>query len=85
MQFISLSHLVPGQRAIVRSLQSAGPMRRRLQELGLIPGTSISCYWTLPGGTSSVYQFRGTLIALRAQDSCGVLTEPLSEGASQWV
>ena len=40
---ISLSALRDGQRARVAALHLSGGMRRRVQDLGLVPGTRVTC------------------------------------------
>ena len=68
-----LCDLTPGQSGRVRGLVTAGPMRRRLQELGLVEGTLVRCAFLSPGGDPAAYSLRGSLIALRREDSAGVL------------
>ena len=70
-----LCDLAPGQSGRVRGLMTAGPMRRRLQELGLVEGTLVRCAFLSPGGDPAAYALRGSLIALRREDSAGVLLE----------
>ena len=40
---ISLSALRDGQQARVAALHLSGGMRRRVQDLGLVPGTRVTC------------------------------------------
>ena len=68
-----LCDLAPGQSGRVRGLVTAGPMRRRLQELGLVEGTLVRCAFLSPGGDPAAYALRGSLIALRRGDRAGVL------------
>ncbi len=77
MNTTPLSGLQPGQQAVIRALSPVGPMRRRLQELGLTPGTHVTCYQKSPSGSPAAFQFRGAVIALRREDSRGVLAELL--------
>jgi len=42
-----------------------GPQRRRLLDLGVVPGTLISAEFSSPGGDPIAYMIRGALIALR--------------------
>lgn len=42
-QEITLAELAPGQKGTVRALRTAGSMRRRLLDLGLIEGTQVEC------------------------------------------
>ena len=68
-----LCDLAPGQSGRVRGFGTAGPMRRRLQELGLVEGTLVRCAFRSPSGDPAAYALRGSLIALRREDSAGVL------------
>lgn len=63
----SLSDLAPGGSARVVRLSAAcqGPQRRRLMDLGVVPGTIITAEFTSPGGDPGAYLIRGALIALR--------------------
>jgi DtxR family Mn-dependent transcriptional regulator len=46
-----------------------GPQRRRLLDLGLVPGTLVETELTSPGGDPVAYRIRGALIALRRDQS----------------
>ena len=45
---ISLSVLRDGQQARVAALHLSGGMRRRVQDLGLVPGTRVTCVRRVP-------------------------------------
>jgi DtxR family Mn-dependent transcriptional regulator len=62
-----LSNLTPGRRARVLGLSPAcrGAERRRLLDLGLVPGTEIEVELVSPAGDPSAYRVRGSVIALR--------------------
>ena len=47
-------------------------MRRRLLDLGLIPGTRVTCQGRSPAGDPAAYLVRGTVVALRARDAAAV-------------
>ncbi len=51
-------------------------MRRRLNDIGLIPGTRVECLGRSPGGDPSAYLIRGAVIALRRSDSQNILIAP---------
>ena len=61
----TLDRLRKGQRAIIANLKSHGPERRRLMDLGILPGTEIRVEMGNPLGDPNAYQVRGSLIALR--------------------
>lgn len=68
-----LSNVPEGQTAVVRELRSTGSMRRRLLDIGLVEGTNIECLQKSPAGDPVAYLIRGAVIALRSEDSAGVL------------
>ena len=69
----SLITLQEGDHARVKALLSTGSMRRRLQDLGIIEGTLISCAQKSPFGDPVAYEVRGAIIALRAEDANNIL------------
>lgn len=70
-----LSELNQGMHAFVTDIRSSDSMRRRLQDLGLIKGTEVSCVQKSPLGDPVAYLIRGAVIALRYEDSSCVQVE----------
>lgn len=66
-----LVSLRPGQRARILSLSPAcrGPERRRLLDLGFVPGTAIEVEMVSPGGDPIAYRVRDTTVALRREQA----------------
>lgn len=63
-------HLLPmGKKATIDQLTLTGDMRRRLLDLGFIPGTKVQCLYRSPLGDPTAYFVRGTVIALRQEDA----------------
>lgn len=63
-------HLLPlGKKATISQLKLTGDMRRRLLDLGFIPGTKVQCLYRSPLGDPTAYFIRGTVIALRREDA----------------
>ena len=62
-----LSSLAPGQQATVAgfSANCLGPERRRMLDLGIVPGTAVVAEMKSPAGDPTAYRIRGALIALR--------------------
>jgi ferrous iron transport protein A len=69
----SLNRVRPGERARVRALETAGAMRRRLLDIGLVEGTEVECVGRSPGGDPAAYLIRGAVIAIRDADAAGIL------------
>jgi DtxR family Mn-dependent transcriptional regulator len=63
----TLAEVSPGASARVVRVAAAcqGPQRRRLLDLGVVPGTVITTKFTSPDGDPAAYLIRGALIALR--------------------
>lgn len=76
IETLALDRLPEGQGAHVTELQNAPPMRRRLADLGLIPGTYITCLFHSPAGDPAAYQIRGAVIALRRCDATCIQVTP---------
>jgi len=69
----TLSSLTPGEYGIVESIAQESKIRRRLFDLGLIPGTKVLCVIKSPLGDPTAYFVRGALIALRCSDSKNIV------------
>ncbi len=84
--FERLSALALGERARVAGLSAVcrGPERRRLLDLGIVPGTLVEAELRSPAGDPTAYRLRGTVVALRqAQaDHVHVHRASAAEGAA---
>lgn len=80
----TLVDLPPGRTAEVVGLSPAcrGIQRRRLLDLGVVPGTPVEAELTATGGDPTAYRVRGALIALRREQQRWVrIRETRSEAA----
>lgn len=64
-----LHDLPEGRSACVKSLHNIGDMRRRLQDLGLVNDTRVTCLQRAASGDPTAYLIRGAVIALRKSDA----------------
>ena len=71
-KFFALTDLPEGGQARVHALHLSGGMRRRLQDLGLVTGTRVTCLQRAVAGDPTAYLIRGAVIALRADDAAQV-------------
>lgn len=77
MIFSTLNNLTKGGVAQIYDLEARGDMRRRLLDLGIIPGTRTKCLFTSAKGAISAYLFGDTVIALRRDDAKKIVIVPL--------
>jgi DtxR family Mn-dependent transcriptional regulator len=75
---VPLDSLEPGQSGVVTGISSLsrGTERRRLFDLGIIPGTEIDVEMDNPGGDPTAYRIRGSVIALRNKQARLIKVKP---------
>lgn len=71
-----LTDLLPGQSATVKVLRCNGAIRRRFQDIGITPGTYITCVTVSPLNDPTAYLIKNTLIAIRQEDASCIVVEP---------
>lgn len=78
----TLADLRRGERARVVRLSSncRGAQRRRLLDLGVVPGTEIEAELPSASGDPVAYRIRGALIALRRQQAQWIEVAPVAAG-----
>jgi len=69
MNNMTLDKLNIDKCAVILNLNCKGDLRRRLLDLGLVHGTNIKAVFKNPIGNPIAYEVRGTIIALRKEDS----------------
>ena len=76
---VPLDTLQPGERGKVTAISSLcrGVGRRRLYDLGIIPGTEIEVEMVSPGGDPTAYRIRGSVIALRDSQARLIKVDPI--------
>lgn len=81
---VALSDLAPGRAALVVGLAPAclGAARRRLLDLGFVPGTLVSVELVSPAGDPTAYRVRGSVIALRRKQADLIRISPRQEAAA---
>ena len=65
----TLDRLAVGSRGAVAALSAPEPQRRRLLELGFVPGGEVSAVQESPWGDPVAYAVCGAVIALRRADA----------------
>ncbi len=73
MDEVYLSELKEGDCCTLQSVLLYTGQKRRLQHMGMLPGTRIVCAHVAPSGSPIAFWVKGTLIALR-QNDCRKMT-----------
>lgn len=74
---MTLDALPVGASAVVTALRSTGAQRRRMLDLGFVPGSCVCALHVSPWSDPVAYGVRGAVIALRREDAGGVQIEML--------
>lgn len=64
-----LTNLGVGNKGEVTDITARGKQRRRLLDLGLIPGTIVEVKRKSPSGDPIAYLIKGTILALRKEET----------------
>lgn len=80
-----LSDLSPGQSACIERIDETSAIGRRMQDIGLHPGTRIYCERISFLGDPGAYRIggTGTVVALRRADAQAVYVR--KDGRTSWV
>ena len=70
-----LSTLTAGHSAVIREVGGEAKLRRRLLELGLLPGTAVTVRKRAPFGDPMQLHLRGFELTLRASEAERILVE----------
>ncbi len=81
----ALDRLKDGESAYVIALDHGASMQRRLADLGLIPGTKVTCLFRSPAGDPAAYLIRGAVIALRRLDARQVQVRPCPQACALYA
>lgn len=72
---LSLIDIPVGGSARVVNILTIDANRRRLLDLGLVPGSMIEVIRRSPAGNPTAYLIKGTVIALRNEDARQILVD----------
>jgi len=71
----TLNKLKVGQRGIVVSVKSTGPVKRRLMDMGLVPGSEVKVLRVAPLGDPVEFQVKGYSLSLRKSEAKNIIVE----------
>lgn len=70
-----LIDLHPGQMAVITDIRCNGSVRKRLVDMGIVPGTPVEVRKKAPFGDPILIRLRGYLLSLRREEARGILVE----------
>lgn len=73
----SLASLVRGQKAKIVRVRGQGPIRRRILDMGLVPGSEVEVIRKAPLGDPVEFRIKGYYLSLRKIEAELVLVQPL--------
>ena len=79
MKEYTLDKVKMADTVILKRLKNEGSIRRRLLDIGFIPGTKVECVLTSPFKDPTLYRIREALIAIRSDDAKNIVVEDLYE------
>jgi len=71
-----LDQLAPGSRGVVKVIAAENGARRRLLEMGFVPGTPLRVVRLAPLGDPMQIELHGYHISLRRSEARAILVEP---------
>ncbi len=79
-KYALLSSLQPGEKAQIKGISPAcrGQQRRRLMDLGIVPGADIEYAFRSAGGDPVAYLVMGALVGIRKSQSEYIFIEPIN-------
>lgn len=72
---MTMDRLSAGQRGLVLKVGGSGPFRRRLLELGMLPGTEVVRTGQAPLGDPLSFRVRGAVLCLRKVEASAIEVE----------
>ncbi len=72
----TLVELREGEHGVLESIELPAGARRRLMELGFLPGSRVTAASSAPGGDPRVFRVDGSEIALRAETAAHLKLRP---------
>ena len=71
---MGLDALRPGEYGVLREILMPGEAKARMEELGLLPETELSCLYA-PHASPAAYAVGGAVFALRKKDAAQIVVE----------
>ena len=70
---VDLSQLKPGEKGRIKEINQYSAVRRRLRDMGFVPGADLICVFAAPSGSPIAFYVKGAIVALRREDSIQIM------------
>ena len=77
---VTLNELNVGQHGIVVRVGGKGAVKRRMMDMGLVPGSEVKVLHVAPLGDPVEFQVKGYSLSLRQQEARNITVELPQEG-----
>jgi ferrous iron transport protein A len=74
----NLAKLAPGHRGRITAVGAVGPMRRRLMDMGVLPGVEVEVQKVAPLGDPIEVRIRSYSLSLRKSEAEGIAVEVMA-------
>jgi ferrous iron transport protein A len=74
----TLNNLRPGEKARIIKVLSKGTVRRKLMDMGLVPGSEIEVIRTAPLGDPIEFRIKGYSLSIRKQEAVNIVVDTVS-------
>lgn len=73
----TLSNLQPGKKARILKVLAKGTVRRKLMDMGMVPGSEIEVVRTAPLGDPIEFRIKGYSLSMRKQEAVNIVVETI--------
>lgn len=74
----TLNNLKPGEKARILKVLAKGTVRRKLMDMGLVPGSEIEVIRTAPLGDPIEFRIKGYSLSIRKQEAINIVVDTVA-------
>lgn len=75
-----LGDLKPGERARVERIEGGGALRRRMMDMGIVPGVEVEVVRCAPFGGPLQIRLKGYYLAMRREECAKIMVGEIHQG-----
>lgn len=83
VDYLSLADIDPGDEVVVRKINLPAKIRRRLLDLGILPGVRVVCTACAPCGRPKAYFVSSSTVAIRLDDAKEIEVEYVNKNENK--